>query len=160
MAVQTAFEFGLIEGKVRSQDVGDVQVLGVHLQPAGLGRDVMNVDVTAVPALSRERRPLRQRDRDAAIAQFFRGNPAFGDHELIALDHLIPQGQRVRVHIKIAVDVGEPFGLETYIPLLRIWRQLGRMAHRNNVVATCVRQPQPGSGRPAGLFASAWSVQP
>src|SRR6266436_6023180 len=58
----------------------------------------------------------------------------------------------MRVHIKIAVNVGEPLRLETHIALLRIWSQLGRMAHRNNVVATGVRQSQPGSDRPAGPF--------
>jgi len=112
----------------------------------------MNVDVAAVPPLFGERRPLRQRNSHAPVAQFFPGNPAFRDYELVTLDHLVPQGQRMRIHNKIAVDIGEPLGLETHIALLRIWRQLGRMARRNNVVATGVCQSQPGSDGPAGQF--------
>src|ERR1700686_4368126 len=77
--VYFAFELSLIFGEVRGENVSDVQVLRVHLELACPGRDVMDVDVTAIPAPIGQRRPAGKRDMEHSIANVRRRNGALGN---------------------------------------------------------------------------------
>jgi hypothetical protein len=50
----------LIIGEIRRQDVRYIEILGIHLEATGAGSYVMDMDVTAVPALLVQLRPAAE----------------------------------------------------------------------------------------------------
>src|SRR5262245_15278952 len=51
MGVNLALKLVLICREVTRENVGDVQILGIHFQPTGFRSNVVNMYVTAVPSL-------------------------------------------------------------------------------------------------------------
>src|SRR5262245_30206738 len=91
--VDAAFKLLLIKREIRSEYVGNIQILRVHLQAAGLGCDVVNMDVSTVPSLFGERRPTRQGNRYHSIRDGTCLDCAFSNPVLVTLDYLVAKRQ-------------------------------------------------------------------
>ena len=112
----------------------------------------MNMDVAAVPAPVRERRPAGERNHEPAVAQIGGGDLALCYDKLIAPDDLVAERERFRIQGEVSIDIRESLGLETNVALLRLGLEFRGMAEGDDVVAASVREPHPGRNGGAGLL--------
>src|SRR5262249_44766543 len=131
------------------EDVGDVEILGLHLEAAGLGRDVVNVNVAAIPAAARNGRPARDRDGEHAIAHGRGAQLSAGDTVLVPFEDLVLHRQPSRVKTELTVNIGVAARLEADVALLRIVGKIARMTERNQLIPSSIEQADPGWKRHA-----------
>src|SRR5262245_27835593 len=116
-SIELSFEACLIRREVRCENIGDIQVLGLHLQPAGSRGNVMNMDVAAVPALLASVRPSRESDLHHTVADIFGVDFTFADDVLISFDCSVSNRKLICIEPEFAVRIGKLQGLEVHIAL-------------------------------------------
>src|SRR5262245_11354739 len=128
VGIQSSFERCLVLCEVGGENVGDIQILRIHFQAACLGRNVMNVNVAAVPAAIGYGGPAIERDRKHALAGPSGGDFPCHDSVLISFQYLVLQGKTPWVHLEFAVDIRVSATLEAHIAFLSIVCETGGMS--------------------------------